>query len=333
VGQEALIVEISPDKENYLIGETVYCTVTVKDSDGKPVPYANLNIIATHLGSGRATELQGSTDGLGENLLSFTWGKKESGEAITEGKLKIEVTASKEGYADGYESIILSGCGDMECAEVEDCFDCCEDCKCGPKEVCDPSSDYRDKETMCSPKVAYIFMSNGLGSYHRWWISDDVKGIRKRYSSSPQSYKVVPTIEVNHIKDVAKYLSRPSTKAIAYFGHGEEPGGVPTIEAADTTGADSIKVAILDWTKEYGGFQYRCQYESYAVKWVDSKEKIERIAQEKAEHPDLDYAYIGACYSLDDMSLRNYLLHSGGTYWGFKGVWHGICSLTESKKP
>jgi len=310
-----LIVEISTDKENYLIGETVYCTITVKDAaTGKLVPYANLKTIATHLKSGKATELSGFTDGLGQNLLSFTWGKKESGEVIIEGKLKIEVTASKEGYADGYESIILSGCGDLECAEVEDCFDCFEDCKCGANEICDPLSKYTDPKTKCSPKVAYIFISNDpeLGAAQRLKMLPRINHIRKYYQSL--GYKT-STVYVDDIHDVARYLSRPSTKAIAYFGHATKP-------SIEHSPPGDIQNNILQ--------QFRV---NYGAKYPDLKEEIKNKAKERAAHPDLDYAYMFTCHSLDDTSLRDYLLHSGGTYWGDKGKLYGLWGLQESDKP
>ena len=315
VGQEALIVEISTDKENYLIGETVYCTITVKDAaTGKLVPYANLKVITTRLKSGKATELSGLTDGVGQNLLSFTWGKKESGEAITEGKLKIEVTASKEGYADGHKSIILSGCGDLECAEVEDCFDCFEDCKCGANEICDPLSKYTDPKTKCSPKVAYIFISNDpdLGAAQRLKMLPRINHIRKYYQS--RGYKT-STVYVDDIHDVARYLSGPSTKAIAYFGHATKP-------SIEHSPPGDIQNNILQ--------KFRV---NYGAKYPDLKEEIKNKAKERAAHPDLDYAYMFTCHSLDDTSLRDYLLHSGGTYWGDKGKLYGLWGLQKSVKP
>ena len=331
VGQVGLIVTMTTDKDHYLIGDPVYCTITVKDPKGEVVPYAKLSGTAKHLSSGRTTELSGSTNPMGENNWNFTWGQDNSGQTIAEGKLQIDITASKDN-AEGKTTVIICGCGDLEKAEVEDCLDCPEDCPCDPEEVCDPSSISKDPKTMCSPKIAYIFISNNLSSYEEWFISNKIKYARKLLRKL--GYRVRPNIHVGHIDDIAKYLSRPSTKAIAYFGHGEEPGGIPTIEAAEATKGDyPIKEAITIRSKEYGGFLYTCQYETYAAKWVESKDKIEKIAQDKADHPNLENAYIFACYSLDDYSLRDYLLESGGTYWGYRGKLPGNASLIKTNKP
>ena len=332
VGQVDLIVTMTTNKDHYYIGDTVYCKITVKDPKGEPVSRAQLQGTAKHLSSGRTTELSGSTNPMGENDWSFTWGQDNSGKTIAEGKLQIDITASKDN-AKGKTTVIICGCGDLEKAEVEDCLDCPEDCPCDPKkEVCDPSSVLSDRKTMCSPKIAYIFISNGLSSYEEWFISNKIKYARKLLQKL--GYRVRPNIHVGHIEDIAQYLSRPSTKAIAYFGHGVDPGGIPTIEAAEATkGNYSIKEAITNRSKQHGGFLYTCQYDTYAAKWVENKDKIEKIAQDKADHPNLENAYIWACYSLDDYSLRDYLLESGGGYWGYRGVLPGDGALKFTDKP
>ena len=330
--QDTLTVEVSADADHYLIGDTVYFTIIVKDSKGIGVSLAGLDITATRLGSGSTTTLAAITDGLGENVWSFIWGQDDSGNTIAEGKLQIDVIASKDGYIDGSASKTLSGCGDLEKSDIEDCLDCPEDCTCTDNEICDPSSNHKNSETFCSPKMAYVFISRGLGWYDEWWASDDIKQIRRFYKSL--GYTVPSNIYVDHINQIAKYLSRPSTKAIAYAGHGEDPGGTPTIEAAAaTSGGYPVKTAIDTMSKNPGGFLYTCQFETYAAKWVDSKDKIEKIAQAQVDHPNLEYAYIFSCYSLDDTSLRDYLLKSGGTYWGYKGKLPGDATLTKSIKP
>ncbi len=329
---DVMSVEIVTDKDLYLIGDTVYCTITVKDTSGQPVSGASIDGSATYTDSGRSTTLSGTTDPMGQAPWTFPWGQTPGGDTIAEGKLKVEITATKSGLPDGAGSILISGCGDREKASTEDCLDCPEDCKCESDEVCDPSSDFRNPDTMCSPKVAYVFISRGLGWYHEWWASDDIAGIRKLYSS--MGYTVPPNIYVYHINEIAPYLSRPSTMAFAYAGHGEDPGGTPTLEVAPATaGTDSVKAAIAMTGKWDKGFLGVCQYASYAAKWVDSKDKLEKILADRVEHPNLDYVYMFSCYSLDDMSMRDYLLRSGGTYWGYKGKLPGSATLTKSVKP
>ena len=329
IGQD-MSVTITPDKDSYSIGDTVYCSIKVEDASGNPVPYTDLSIKTVRLVSNRTEKITGTTDALGENLWSFVWGKDAAGKTIAEGKLKIEISATKAGFNKASTELLISGCGDLIVDENEYCLDCPEDCPCGPQEVCDPSSDFKNSSNMCSPKSAYVFISQGVTPYQKMWILPLVYGIKNYYRKL--GYKVVEISE-NHINKIATYLSRPSTGAIAWFGHGEEPGGKATIEATDaTTGGYSIKDAIDSQSKEAGGFLYRCQYEIYATKWVDIHDKIEEFASQRKEHPNLDYLYNHSCYSLDDDSLINYLLKDGGIYWGHRGVLSAVTPLTKVTK-
>jgi len=335
---KGLTVEITTDKESYMIGETVYCTIKVKDSaTGATVPSANLRLVATHVNSGRSKESTGTTNPAGESSMSFIWGKDDTGKVIKEGKLRLDVTASKTGYSDGTASKLVSGCGDLECAPTEDCVDCEEDCNCSATGgVCDPSSEYRDQKTLCAPKMAYVFVSKGLSSYHLWWTTDDQELIKKRYASL--GYTVAPTMEVDHINDIATYLSRPSMRAIAYFGHGEDPApgvkAIPMIETAEAIkGGYSIKSALASMTNASKGYKYTCQYETYMSKFTGAnKDKINQIANERIESPILDYAFLFACYSFEDSSLMDYLVRSGGMFWGYKGKLPGNADLTPALK-
>ena len=116
---------------------------------------------------------------------------------------------------------------------------------------------------------------------------------------------------------------------------------MPTIEvAAATSGDQSVKAAIAEMGKKNAdmgekekGFLGVCQFESYAAKWVDSKDKLEKILADRVEHPNLEHVYMFSCYSLDNMTMRDYLLQSGGTYWGYKGKLPGSASLVKSFKP
>ncbi len=320
IGQD-MTVTITPDKDSYSIGDTVYCNIKVKDASGKPVPFADIAISTIRLVSGRKNNLSGLTDALGENLWSFVWGQDAAGKIIAEGKLKVEVSVTKDGFNKAITELLISGCGDLIVDENEFCLDCPEDCPCGPNETCDPSSDFKNSSNMCSPKSAYVFVSKNMSAYLKTWTLPYIYGIKKFYRKS--GYKVVE-INEDDIKPMATYLSRPSTKAMAWFGHGEEPGGKATIEGYDATGGGySIKDAIGFKSKEVGGFLYRCQFEVYAAKWVDIHNKIETIAEQHQEHPDLDYLYNFSCYSLDDNSVMNYLVRDGGIYWGHRGVLHG----------
>ena len=177
---------------------------------------------------------------------------------------------------------------------------------------------------MCSPKVAYIFISKGLGWYHEWYASDDIKEIRKKYQN--EGYSVPPDIYVNDIYDVTKYLTRPSTKAIAYAGHSVD---IPTIEQVRS---DNIPSAFIYSNNKADSFVFRCRYEVYAARWLDLQDKIKGIANDKKDHPNLDYAFMFTCYSLANDSLLNYLLRDGGTYWGYPITLPGNASLLKKTK-
>ena len=320
----ALNVAITPDRDYYQLGDVVYCTIMVTDAVGLPVSSSDLTLKATYLGSGGRVDFTGSSDVFGENVWSFIWGEDGGGNPVREGKIKAEVTAGKAGYSEGTATVILSGCGDLVCGVEDDCLVCSEDCACGPGEECDPSSDYREASTMCSPKVACMFISNGLNWYEKWWAADDIKGVRKKYQSL--GCQVTPDIAVNDIYDVAKYLLRPSTRALAYAGH----AGGSWIENIDST---SLPNMINICNHQPGGFIYRCRYETHADRWLELQDKIRALAQAKMDFPELDYAFMFSCHSLDDYSLRDYFLKSGGTYWGHVGPLSGSATLTASQKP
>ncbi|MDD5509254.1 MAG: hypothetical protein PHI12_00325 [Dehalococcoidales bacterium] len=113
VGQVGLIVTMTTDKGHYLIGDTVYCTITVKDAQDQPVSDADLQITAKRLDSGRTTNLSNTTNALGESQWGFTWGQDDSGRTIAEGKLQIDIIASKDD-TQGRTTVTICGCGDLE---------------------------------------------------------------------------------------------------------------------------------------------------------------------------------------------------------------------------
>ena len=103
--------------------------------------------------------------------------------------------------------------------------------------------------------------------------------------------------------------------------------------AEATSGNFSVKRAIEEAGRADKGFLGVCQFGPYAAKWVDSKDKLEKILADRVAHPNLEYAFMFSCYSLDNMTMRDYLLESGGTYWGYKGPLPGSATLTKTKKP
>ncbi len=208
-----------------------------------------------------------------------------------------------------------SECGKWGCQEGENCLKCPQDCDCIPTEICDPLSQYANVKDGCSQKVAYIFISSDLAPIQYYWDIYRINDATRLYRS--MGYKIV-RIRVNSIDDITNELAKPSTKAIAYFGHGAFP-------SLENVGPISISIRMSSDVENY--------YRGQGLGLSDAE--VSKLALSKANNPDLDYAYIHACHSLDDTSLADYLLHPGGTYWGEEGVLiSGPCdSLGEYVKP
>jgi len=121
-------------------------------------------------------------------------------------------------------------------------------------------------------------------------------------------------IKTSTAEEVGDALSNPSTKAIAYFGHAD----APKIEGQD---AAQLRDNI-----------FRSALEKYRALGLEEPEAREK-ARERADKPNLDYAYMFSCHSLDNTSLADYLLRSGGTYWGEKGRLFGLWWLEKYVRP
>jgi hypothetical protein len=214
----------------------------------------------------------------------------------------------------------------------------CGDCACKGKDVCDQFSDFADKANGCSPPVAYIMVSPDLTSYEGWWLGFKIRSIRNFYVAA--GYKIVyidqsgavgyspksrvQKGDIKYDKDqkvldagINRFLlgmSNPSTKAVAYFGH----GGMPSIEY---TAAQNLpnEVKKLRYKKDLASGM--------------SKEEAKTESDDASSLGRLDYAYIHTCHSLDDTSLADALVKSGGTFWGKDGVLYATGSMTKYVKP
>jgi hypothetical protein len=211
----------------------------------------------------------------------------------------------------------------------------CPNCK-GNK-IYDPSSAFADPNTGCSPKIAVIFTTNSdphLDWRHKLLMSARYPHISDFFKS--KGYKIISvnvpgTIDKNgawtaNVDEIVSYLIKPSTKAIAYFGH----GGVRTKDrpfwwddyasSLDGTSAASFLLPTYNQAKEF-----------YQKKYCLSDKNASDKALAKASNIGLDYAYIFACHSLDDNKLRNFLISDTGTFWGEPGVLTGVAPLKEVK--
>jgi hypothetical protein len=190
------------------------------------------------------------------------------------------------------------------------CYENPDLCPCYDGKICDAWSPSRDTFG-CSPKVAVFAVSPEVSNYERWWISGKMKRIQEFYRA--QGYEV-RVVEIKSGDELPEALGNPSTRALAYFGHAR----TPTLESSD---ADGIQRAV------HGSLLRR-----YRQQGMNQQEATEAASQ-RAGAPNLDYAYIHTCHSLDDNSLRDYLVKPGGTYWGKEGLLWAFQDPVQSVRP
>jgi len=104
----------------------------------------------------------------------------------------------------------------------------CPECPSGT--IYDPSSEEADKKTGCSPKVAVVFTTYADPSHRkseRKAMLYGIAALKVRYRK--EGYKIIDVplpgkkdgVEWHSDQEIMiKYLTRPSTKAMAFFGHG-----------------------------------------------------------------------------------------------------------------
>lgn len=216
------------------------------------------------------------------------------------------------GYVPWEDTCIKEGdahCGRGGCEGGEDCFKCPEDCKCYSPEYCNPFSKNKDLDTGCSsdPKTACIFVDMSITPNQHFWMAPKENKMREYFRSLGYAINIVHKGWDSHLYEC---LGNPSTKAIAFFGHGTEPEegkpAIPTIRSFNST----------QLMNNLCGYILR-KYRRAGM----SKTNAQKMAMKRCKNLNLDYAYILACYSLDDTSMADYLVRSGGVYWG--GAWCG----------
>jgi hypothetical protein len=138
-----------------------------------------------------------------------------------------------------------------------------------------------------------------------------MKRIKEFYRS--QGYEI-RTVQINSTDDLPEAIANPSTRALAYFAHARKP----TIEDMDAVAVENaVQGTLLRRYRKLG----MNQGEAY------------KAANERSVAPNLDYAYIHTCHSLDDNSLRDYLVKPGGTYWGKEGLLWAFQDPVKSVRP
>ena len=177
-------------------------------------------------------------------------------------------------------------------------------------------------------KKAVIFISDdpkfGVSEYERWWIALKLKQIYDFYTS--KGYRVYYK-KVSDVKDITdELIKNPSTKAMAYFGHGMEPGPGETKYSVPPTieGQPASNLTL-------SGFNSAINY--YMHQGMNVTEANQK-AQERlsGDSFNLDYAYLNICYSMNDDSLANSFIKPQGLAWGGKGQVSALQSLTPYTK-
>jgi hypothetical protein len=183
-------------------------------------------------------------------------------------------------------------------------------CPCYDGKICDAWSPGRDTFG-CSPKVAVFAVSPDVSNYERWWISGKMKRIQEFYQA--QGYKI-QVVQIKSSEDLPAALSNPSTRALAYFGHATKP----TLEDMDASSVESSVHSTL-----------LRRYRQQGMK----RNEANKAAGSRSAGLNLDYAYIHTCHSLDDTSMRDYLVKPGGTYWGKEGLLWAFQNPVQSVRP
>ena len=183
-------------------------------------------------------------------------------------------------------------------------------CRCYNGKICDAWSPSRDTFG-CSPKVAVFAVSPGVSNYERWWISGKMKRIKEFYLAKGYEINVV---QIKSGDEIPEALGNPSTRALAYFGHAHKP----TLEDQDAASVESSVHSSL--------------LRRYRAQGMKQKEAVE-AASKRAAAPNLDYAYIHTCHSLDNDSMRDYLVKPGGTYWGKEGLLWAFQDPVKTVRP
>ncbi|RLA72977.1 MAG: hypothetical protein DRG24_01520 [Epsilonproteobacteria bacterium] len=210
---------------------------------------------------------------------------------------------------------------------------------CPEGKIFDPESRFANKKTGCSPKVAVIFTTFNdphIGRAEAWSTVDGISRMRKRYEK--EGYKVIwvdlegKTSTSNgklfwtvDIKTIVKYLVNPSTKAIAYFGHGGQVSKKGLIWDKYESSLDGHRVAAFTMPV------YVEMYTRLGKNSCLSEKERKKKSATKADNIGLEDAYIFTCHSLDDNNLRDFLISDTGTYWGDENTLWDLWELRSVK--
>jgi hypothetical protein len=189
--------------------------------------------------------------------------------------------------------------------------------------------------------VAVIFTTfddPNIGMRHAYFMKKKIANLKNRYRKEgykivevPIKGRVVPTPDkkedmwVIEGDDIIKYLMSPSTRAMAYFGHGGQIVKEGYIWNDYQSSLDGFT------KKRFSDAVYRRAFKKYKTIYCKSKRMALKKALKMKECIGLDEAYIFACHSLDDNLLRNFLISKNGIYYGENGILTGVFELSKTK--
>jgi len=206
--------------------------------------------------------------------------------------------------------------------------------------IYDPSSQFADKNTGCAPRVAVIFTTfddPNIGMRHAYFMKKKIANLKNRYRK--EGYKIVEVPIKGRVistpdkkedmwviegDDIIKYLMSPSTRAMAYFGHGGQIVKEGYIWNDYQSSLDGFT------KKRFSDAVYRRAFKKYKTIYCKKRMALNKASKMK-ECIGLDEAYIFACHSLDDNLLRNFLISKNGIYYGENGILTGVFELSKTK--
>ncbi|MFZ2536015.1 hypothetical protein [Methanothrix sp.] len=123
--------------------------------------------------------------------------------------------------------------------------------------------------------------------------------------------------------DLRSALQDPATKAVAWFGHGDEgiPGTIYTAHEEETiTPGD-----IAEWTREQLAKEVGTPD---TWKGLPDLERKELMKHWNDAHFNLEYAYFHTCYGMKNNDLVDVLMADDGQFYGYSGT-AGISDTSE----
>jgi hypothetical protein len=147
-----------------------------------------------------------------------------------------------------------------------------------------------------------------------------IEAQKKKMEDMGYKVKVVDNVVADEIE---KAICDPQTKAIAFFGHGDESIGATF---GTLQGDDVVPNDIQGWAQKQLAGKIG---EPKAWKGLDKVEQQRRKALWDNAHFDMKYVYMHSCYSLTNNKMAEVLMADDGEFRGYVGKSY----LTDTSTP